>query len=79
VSSHGIIWANWQRERAVVLTLADAGLLDEKGGLADEAGPGWKKAQLAAQGGARRKARAAATKTAKPLWEEKDGGVSGTA
>jgi hypothetical protein len=58
----------------VVLTLADAGILDEKGQLAD--GPDQLVDVLSMQEKARRKARAAATKTAKPLWEE-DGKVRG--
>ncbi|WIA22095.1 hypothetical protein OEZ85_004437 [Tetradesmus obliquus] len=58
----------------VVLTLADAGILDEKGELAD--GPDQLVDVLSMQEKARRKARAAATKTAKPLWEE-DGKIRG--
>lgn len=58
----------------VVLTLADTGILDDKGDLAD--GPDLLEDALAVQEKARRKARAAATKTAKPLWEE-DGKVRG--
>jgi hypothetical protein len=58
----------------VVLTLADAGILDEKGQLAD--GPDQLVDVLSMQEKARRKAQRAATKTAKPLWEE-DGKVRG--
>jgi U4/U6.U5 tri-snRNP-associated protein 1 len=57
-----------------VLTLADAGILDEKGQLAD--GPDQLVDVLSMQEKARRKAQRAATKTAKPLWEE-DGKVRG--
>lgn len=58
----------------VILTLEDTAILDEKGKLVD--GPDKLVDALAQQEKARRKARAAATKTAKPLWEE-DGKVRG--
>jgi hypothetical protein len=53
-------------------THAQTGILDEQGDLAD--GPDTLENALQVQEQARRKARAAATKTAKPLWEE-DGKV----
>eukprot|EP00775_Hariotina_reticulata_P014317 gene14317-44_t len=68
-----IVWLLDGQGETVVLTLADTEILDEKGALAD--GPDRLEDALAVQEKARRKARAAATKTAKPLWEEdgKDG------
>ncbi len=53
----------------VILTLADRSILDEKGAL-DEAGQDELEEVLKAQDKARRKAARAATKVAKPLWEE---------
>eukprot|EP00879_Flechtneria_rotunda_P002423 GHRR01002620.1.p1 GENE.GHRR01002620.1~~GHRR01002620.1.p1 ORF type:complete len:500 (+),score=248.88 GHRR01002620.1:142-1641(+) len=59
---------------AIVLTLADTGILDEKGNLVEAADQ--LVDVLSVQEKARRKARAAASKQAKPLWEE-DGKVRG--
>jgi hypothetical protein len=57
---------------AVAPAAVPSGILDEKGELAD--GPDTLENALLAQEKARRKARDAATKKAKPLWEE-DGKV----
>ena len=53
----------------VVLTLADRGILDEKGNL-DEAGDDELENVRLAEERKRKKARAAAAPKAKPLWEE---------